>query len=203
MLNRSLLYGISIIFIIAVGIIIWVLTSSENDNIETQPSMITPSITETKGGEISVTSTRMEITSNAFEHNQGIPSKYTCDGENISPPLRFSEVPEDTKSLALIVDDPDAPSGDFVHWVVFNMPAGTAGIGENSSPAGVQGTTDFGGTGWGGPCPPSGSHRYYFKLFALDTELDIDSSATKAELETAMTGHILDRAELVGLYQRQ
>lgn len=165
--------------------------------------MITPSITETKGGEISVTSTRMEITSNAFEHNQGIPSKYTCDGENISPPLRFSEVPEDTKSLALIVDDPDAPSGDFVHWVVFNMPAGTAGIGENSSPAGVQGTTDFGGTGWGGPCPPSGSHRYYFKLFALDTELDIDSSATKAELETAMTGHILDRAELVGLYQRQ
>ncbi len=165
--------------------------------------MITPSLTETAGGDVSVTSTRMKITSSVFENNQNIPSKYTCDGENINPPLEFSEVPEDAVSLALIVDDPDAPNGDWVHWVLFNMPAGTAGIGENSVPAGTEGTTDFGNAGWGGPCPPSGTHRYYFKLFALDTELDLDSSTTKAEMETAMTGHILDRSQIIGLYQRQ
>lgn len=144
----------------------------------------------------------MKLESSAFAHNGEIPRKYTCDGDDISPPLSVSEVPEEAASLALIVDDPDAPAGDWVHWVVFNIPASTTSVGEGSAPSGIQGTTDFGRAGWGGPCPPSGTHRYYFKLYALDTELDLDASTTKAELETAMTGHVLDRAELVGTYKR-
>ena len=105
-------------------------------------------------------------------------------------------------SLALIVDDPDAPAGDWVHWTVWNISPETVEITEGSPPSGVEGTTDFGKTGWGGPCPPSGTHRYFFKLYALDQELDLDSSATKSEIETAITGHVLDKAELVGLYER-
>lgn len=152
--------------------------------------------------QITVTTTLMKLTGSAFENNGEIPQKYTCDGEDVSPALAISEVPEGARTLALIVDDPDAPAGDWVHWVVFNIPASTSSIGEGSAPAGVEGTTDFGRTGWGGPCPPSGTHRYFFKLYALDTELKLDSSTTKAQLETAMTGHILDRAQLMGTYKR-
>lgn len=144
----------------------------------------------------------MQITSSAFEDNGSIPSRYTCDAENVNPPLEFAEIPEETQSLALIVDDPDAPAKVWVHWLVWNMPPETASLQENATPPGTEGTTDFQSTGWGGPCPPSGTHRYILKLYALDTQLQLDSSATKADLEAAMEGHILDQAKLVGLYQQ-
>lgn len=146
----------------------------------------------------------MKITSSAFQHNQTIPAKYTCDGENISPPLTISEVPEGTQSLLLINDDPDAPAGTWVHWTIWNIDPATAEIAENSVPQGaVEGITSFGSAGYGGPCPPSGEHRYFFKLYALDTTLDLDSKADKAQLEKVMEGHILAEGELIGLYSRQ
>lgn len=148
--------------------------------------------------------TLMQISSGAFQNNQKIPSIYTCDGSNISPPLNFSGIPQETKSVVLIVDDPDAPRGDWVHWLVWNMAPDIKGIVENGSPSrAVQGTTDFGRPGYGGPCPPSGAHRYQFKLYALDTILNLPSTARKKELENAIAGHILDKASLIGLYQRQ
>lgn len=141
----------------------------------------------------------MEISSSAFEHNDPIPSQHTCDADNVSPPLTIAEVPAEAKSLALIVDDPDAPAKVWAHWVVWNIDPQTAEIAEDSAP-GTEGTTDFDRTGWSGPCPPSGTHRYFFKLYALDIELDLDETATKAELEAAMEGHIIDEAELIGTY---
>ena len=149
-----------------------------------------------------LTTQDMKISSSAFEHNKDIPSKYTCDAEDVNPELHFAGVPSSAKSLALIVDDPDAPAKVWVHWTLWNIPADATGIAENSAPAGVQGTTDFGRTGWGGPCPPSGTHRYFFKLYALDMELQLESTATKPDLLKAMEGHILKEAELIGLYER-
>ena len=146
----------------------------------------------------------VKIESPIFENNSSIPSKYTCDGENINPPLKFKEVPEGTKSLVLIVDDPDAPGGTWVHWTVWNISPETGEVGEASVPEGaIEGVPDFDKPGYGGPCPPSGTHRYFFKLFALDTILDIDSSSKVSALEKAMEGHILDQAQLIGLYKRQ
>lgn len=146
----------------------------------------------------------MKITSFAFEHNSKIPSKYTCDGENINPELRIEEVPENAKSLVLIVDDPDATRGStWLHWTLWNINSQTKEIAENSVPEGaIEGKTDFGKPGWGGPCPPSGSHRYFFKLFALDEILDLSAGASLDELQKAMEGHILSQAELIGLYSR-
>lgn len=146
----------------------------------------------------------MEITSPAFLHNEKIPSKYTCDGANFSPPLRFGKIPQDAKSLVLICDDPDAPMGDWVHWLIWNIDPATTEIAENFSPTdATQGTSSFGNIGYGGPCPPSGVHRYFFKLYALDITLDLPPSTQKADLETAMENHILAHAEMIGLYQRQ
>lgn len=154
--------------------------------------------------DLQLTPKNMKLTSTAFIHNQNIPSKYTCDAENVNPGLQISEVPEGAKSLALIVDDPDAPVGDWVHWVVFNIDPATSEIAENNVPSGAtQGMNDFKKVNYGGPCPPSGTHRYFFKLYALDTTLNLGAEATKADIEQAMEGHILDNAELVGLYQRQ
>jgi len=145
----------------------------------------------------------MKIASTAFKPDEMIPSKYTCDGENVNPQLNISGIPEDAESLVLIVDDPDAPGGTWVHWTVWNIDPGTNEIAENSIPGGaIEGVTDFGVTGYGGPCPPSGTHRYFFKVYALDTTLDLDSSATAKGVEDAMQGHILDSAELIGLYER-
>jgi Raf kinase inhibitor-like YbhB/YbcL family protein len=144
------------------------------------------------------------ISSAAFSQNGMIPPKYTCDGANVNPPLSFANVPEKTRSLALIVDDPDAPSGTWVHWVVWNIAAGAREIPENSVPQGaVQGTTDFREQKYGGPCPPSGTHRYFFKLYALDAPLSLKAGATKAQVEQAMKGHILSQAERIGLYRRK
>ena len=145
----------------------------------------------------------MKIASSAFENKQMIPQKYTCDGENINPPLQITEVPSNTQSLVLIVDDPDAPSGDWVHWLVWNINPETKLITENESPQGaIQGTNDFGKQNYGGPCPPSGIHHYQFKIYALDTTLNLPSSSRKKDLEKAMANHILDKDMLIGLYQR-
>ena len=145
----------------------------------------------------------MKIESPVFKNNELIPTKYTCQGEDINPPLKISAVPQSTKSLALIIDDPDAPVGTWVHWLLWNIPPETAEIGENSVPPGAtEGQTDFGQPGYGGPCPPSGTHRYFFKLYALDTELSLAAGASKKELEAALRGHILEQAELIGLYKK-
>ena len=151
----------------------------------------------------------MELKSQAFQAGSTIPAKYTCDGEDISPPLNWSDPPAGTKSLALISDDPDAPVGTWVHWVLWNIPASARALEENlpktaSLPNGAkQGTTDFRRVGYGGPCPPSGTHRYFFKLYALGTALNLPSSTTKKDLEKAVQGHILAQAELIGKYQRR
>ena len=142
----------------------------------------------------------MKMTSPTFGHNQMIPKKYTCQGEDMSPPLKIEGIPQGTKSLALIIDDPDAPMGTWVHWVVFDIPM-TGEIAENSIP-GKQGHNDFGKNDYGGPCPPSGTHRYFHKIYALDTVLNLKEGITKKALEKAMEGHILDQAELVGLYKK-
>jgi Raf kinase inhibitor-like YbhB/YbcL family protein len=146
----------------------------------------------------------LSITSAAFSHKGMIPSKHTCDGADVNPPLSFDNIPEKSKSLALIVDDPDAPMGTWVHWVVWNIGSGTKEIPEKSVPDGaLQGTNDFRKQSYGGPCPPSGTHRYFFKLYALDASLALKAGVTKAQLEEAMKGHILAQAELVGLYRRK
>ena len=143
----------------------------------------------------------MRIVSTAFEHNTFLPKAYSCDGAGVNPPLTFEEVPDEAKSLVLIVDDPDAPHGTFVHWVLYNIPVGTNEIGENSVPAGsVQGKSTR-GVGFVPACPPDGQHRYFFKLYALDTVLS-DRSLDKAGLEDAMKNHILATSELVGMYKR-
>ena len=145
----------------------------------------------------------MTITSSAFAHNRNIPARYTCDGGNVSPSLSFSDVPTEAKSLVLIVDDPDAPSKTWVHWTVFNINPGTITFPDGLVPAGsIEGMTDFGKPGYGGPCPPSGTHHYYFKLYALDTSLILGRSAVKEDIEVAMKGHVLEKTELIGLYKR-
>ncbi len=146
----------------------------------------------------------MKISSPAFKHNEMIPSKFTCDGADVNPALMIEGVPAEAKTLALIVDDPDAPRGTWVHWVVWNIDPKTKEIKENSVPAGAkQGMTDFRQKNYGGPCPPPGTHRYFFKLYALDTVLDLGTNADKAKLEAAMKGHIIGQAELIGRYGRK
>jgi Raf kinase inhibitor-like YbhB/YbcL family protein len=145
----------------------------------------------------------MNISSAAFGHKQPIPKKYTCEGENANPPLAFSGQPQGTVSLALIVNDPDAPSGTYTHWLVYNMPASASSIGENSLPPGsLQGVSSAGHMRYDGPCPPSGNHRYVFKLYALNVALEIGAGASRQTVESAMRGHILGRAELIGMYQK-
>ena len=143
----------------------------------------------------------IKIESPSFKNNEMIPSKYTCDGANVNPPLVISGTPEDAKSLVLIVDDPDAPSKTWVHWVIWNIDPNTKEIPENTIPKGaVEGMTDFKRQGYGGPCPPSGIHHYHFKIYALDITISLDSSASVADIQKVMQGHILDNAELIGLY---
>jgi Raf kinase inhibitor-like YbhB/YbcL family protein len=131
---------------------------------------------------------KMKITSSAFQEGGNIPSKFTCDG---------------SKSLVLIADDPDAPSGLFTHWLIWNIPPQTNSVAEGSAPKGVQGTNDFGKSGYKGPCPPPGTHRYSFKIFALDRELDLRSGAKRSQVDAAMKGHVIAQGELVGRYARR
>lgn len=152
---------------------------------------------------------KLKVTSTAFKDGGMIPPKYTADGANVSPPLTIKGIPSNAKSLALICDDPDAPRGTFVHWVIYNWPAKTGTLPENIPPkpklanGALQGKNDFGNIGYGGPAPPSGTHRYYFKAYALDVMLDLKPGATKSQLEDAMKGHILARGQLMGRYSRK
>ena len=153
---------------------------------------------------------KSEITlvSAAFKEGQPIPRQYTCDGVNISPPLEWSGAPKTAKTIAIIADDPDAPAGTWVHWVLYNLPAENIGLVENVpatetlKAGGFQGKNDFGKIGYGGPCPPSGTHRYFFKIYAVDTELPLKAGATKADLEKALEGHVVSKGQLMGTYSR-
>ncbi len=151
----------------------------------------------------------MKIISSAFDEGAMIPEKYTCDNIDISPPLKWSSIPEGTKTFAIICDDPDAPMGTWVHWVIYNLPADINELSENIPPSEIltngakQGRNDFGKIGYGGPCPPGGTHRYYFKVYALSKELMVESGITKSELLKAMEGYILSEGKLMGRYKRR
>ena len=147
------------------------------------------------------TANTLTVYSTVFSHKGHIPSEYTCDGKDINPPLEVENIPDGTKSLALIMEDPDAPRGTFDHWLVWNISPNEA-IAEQTNP-GISGTNDFGKTGYGGPCPPSGVHRYFFKVYALDTKLELLAGADKKTLLETMNGHILSEGEIMGLYQRK
>ena len=149
----------------------------------------------------------MKLTSPAFSHEGMIPSKHTCDGNNVNPRLEIHDAPEGTNTFVLLMDDPDVPKhlredGMWDHWVVFNIPGDTTIIKEGEEPCGMQGTGTGGDTGYHGPCPPDREHRYFFKLYALDTELDLPEGSTKNAVEDAMNGHILAEAVLMGRYER-
>jgi Raf kinase inhibitor-like YbhB/YbcL family protein len=151
----------------------------------------------------------MKLTSTAFQAGSDIPNKYTCSGADVSPALSWTEAPADTKSFVLITDDPDAPAGTWVHWVLYDLPGSARQLAEDVprtdsiSPGGVQGQNDFGKIGYRGPCPPPGKpHRYYFKLYALDSTVNLKSGATKKAIEQAMQGHVLAQAELIGRFKR-
>lgn len=194
---------IILVFLLIIGGIFYYLSQRSEEKETSELELKTPESEEVEKTSPEGKTQNMKIESPAFAGNESIPSKYTCDGKDVNPPLKFSEIPGDSESLILIVDDPDAPGGTWVHWTIWNIAPETKEIGEASVPEGaVEGITDFGEPGYGGPCPPSGTHRYFFKLFALDTTLDLDSSAKKKDIEKAMEGHVLDRAQLIGLYSR-
>lgn len=155
----------------------------------------------------------LTFTSYPFEPGDSIPTEYTCEGADVSPPLAWGHVPGDAESLTLIVDDPDAPGQTFTHWVLFNLPPGETQLARDldldrhlgeTEPSPVEGANDFGDTGYGGPCPPPGDgpHRYFFRLYALDTTLELGPGASKAQVTDAMDGHVLDETELLGTYER-
>jgi Raf kinase inhibitor-like YbhB/YbcL family protein len=148
----------------------------------------------------------MKLFCSAFHNGEEIPAKYTCDGHDISPPLEWSDVPDSAKTLVLIVDDPDAPRGVFLHWLLYDLPATekglTEGVGIEATEAGgaKQGKNGFGRFGYGGPCPPRGTHRYFFRLYAIDCKLDLPGNCARPKVETAMHGHVVAQAELMGRY---
>ena len=145
----------------------------------------------------------LQLSSSAFQEGEAIPVEYTCDGDDVSLPLAWSEPPPATRSFALILDDPDAPGGVFTHWVLFNIPPETRQLAQGQVPGGAyQGKNGFGGIGYGGPCPPSGgAHRYQFALYALDQNLNLETGATKSQVLDAMQGHVLARGDLMGTYR--
>jgi Raf kinase inhibitor-like YbhB/YbcL family protein len=160
-------------------------------------------VNEEKEVTISDQEKEFALSSQAFEPGGLIPSKYTCDAENISPPLSILGIPKKAESLVLIVDDPDAPAGTWNHWLVWNITPSVESIMENGIPeGGVQGKNDFGNDEYGGPCPPSGTHRYFFRLYALDEKLNLESSSSREQLDFAMEGHILKETSLMGKYSR-
>ena len=150
----------------------------------------------------------IKVTSVAFQQGQPIPRQYTCAGVNVSPPLEWSGLPKTARTIAIVVNDPDAPGGSWIHWVLYNVPADNIGFVENVpmsetlKAGGFQGKNDFGKIGYGGPCPPSGTHRYFFKLYAVDAELPLKAGATWAELDKALDDHVVGQGQLMGTYQR-
>lgn len=179
--------------IIVIGVLVVWVYSHAIKNSESPPPLPT-----TK----QITKNHMNISSSAFANQQNIPDTYTCREKGINPPLQFFDIPQNAKSLVLIMDDSDAPIGTFVHWVVYNMPVTVDKIAENSKPTGTEGKNGAGQTAYTGPCPPSGTHHYYFKLYALDTQLQFLDTPDKKAVEDAMQGHVIDQAQLIGLYSK-
>lgn len=180
------------------------ITPSEATSKPVSPTPTTiPTVSLKEGGQ----AMPFELKSPTFATGESIPTKYTCDDADISPPLEWNDPPQGTRSFALVCDDPDAPVGTWVHWVLYNLPPGTRSLGENADanlPEGTQhGKNSWGRSDYGGPCPPSGTHRYFFKLYALDTMLDLKAGAGTDQLIQAMQGHILGQAETMGLYARK
>ncbi len=201
MINLRNLFLIILFLIVIVGGVILLFGKSNKTSVNYQ---IKP--TANQASSISEESKlgNMKLTSSVFQSNQSVPAKFTCDGENVNPPLTISDTPGDAKSIVLIMDDPDAPSGTWVHWTLWNIDPNTKEIAENSLARGaIEGITSFGKPGYGGPCPPSGTHHYHFKLYALDTTLSLSSSASREDLEKSMKGHIISKSELVGLYSHK
>lgn len=194
---KYLLVGIVLLVVVGLGVVFFL-----RENHPPRASQnISPTISILKNN-------AMTITSPAFQNNTSIPQKYSCEGENISPPLSFSAVPPETKSLGLLMDDPDVPKslkpgGVFDHWVVFNIPPTVTTFDEGTTPPGVQGRNGAMKSAYTGPCPPDREHRYFFKLYALDTMLSLTDTATKNEVETAMNNHIIDQVQLIGLYDKK
>ncbi len=170
----------------------------KNEKVEAPVNKESP---ETGKGDESMNIQSIKVSSSAFASNGSIPGKYTCDGQNINPPLEFEGIPEEAESLVLIVDDPDAPTKTFTHWIVWNIEP-VAKIEEDSIP-GVEGLNDFKKIGYGGPCPPSGTHRYFFRVYALDKNLDLKAGAGRKNLENEMIGHIIAEGELMGKYRKK
>ncbi len=146
---------------------------------------------------------KLSVASEAFGHEEMIPSKFTCQGEDVNPALIIENVPDEALSIALVMDDPDAPMGTWVHWVAYNIPAKEKIVIKEGESAGVEGLNDFGKTGYGGPCPPFGMHRYFFKVYALDMTLELPPGSTKQTLTEVMAGHIIDQGELIGRYKKK
>lgn len=194
-----------IIFLLAV--ISGCVAEEKEKNTPTPSPTSTPTAIEKNTKEVT-TMQNISISAEAFQTGGAIPEEYTCDGSDVSPALSWRGIPANAKSIALIMDDPDAPMGTFVHWVLFNIPPDTTklprGVPKNRTlnDGSSQGITDFGRTGYGGPCPPGGTHRYYFRLYALDTMLDLQPGSSRKQLENAMKGHILAQGELMGKYER-
>ncbi len=184
----------------AVGGVFLILTACSSTG-TTAPAVTASQVTQ----EVSMT---ISLSSTAFSNGQSIPAKYSCKGREVSPPLAWTAVPANTQSLALIVDDPDAPGGTWVHWVLYNLPAASSNLpeavpaGGNRPDGSLQGKNSSGNLGYNGPCPPSGTHRYFFKLYALDTLLDLPAGASKTQLLAAMQGHILAQGELMGTFSK-
>jgi len=189
-------------------IIFFIMSCGSADNKNQAPQTLSSAANQ-NGEDTMAVPGKFTLTSTAFKEGEMIPQKYTADGQNISPPLKWESIPTQTKSFALIADDPDAPMGTWVHWVIFNIPAVTTELPENvptktTLPDGaLQGINDSHEIGYDGPSPPSGTHRYYFKLYALDTVLKLSSGITKPELLKAMEGHIVAQAQLMGRYSRK
>jgi len=189
-----------ILFLLVVGLIVTLTAGCGGDDEETAA---TPTAASGGGQQMSI-----ELTSTAFAAGEPIPAKYTCDGDNVSPPLEWGQPPAGTESLALIMDDPDAPSGTFVHWVYYDLAPTVSGLpegvstDEKPSQGGTNGKNGAGRSGYTGPCPPSGSHRYFFRLYALDSELGAAAGLSKDQLLQAMEGHLLAQGELMGVYSR-
>src|SRR5437660_1714684 len=181
------------------------LTACQRSTTTTPANSAAPTPAATTKGEDKMT---LKLTSTAFDEGGMIPARYTCDGENVSPPLAWSGVPTGTKTLALVADDPDAPRGTWTHWLIYQIPATEKGLPENvpardTLDSGArQGANDFKKTGYGGPCPPTGTHRYFFKLYALDTDLTLPPGATKDQLLKALENHIVAQGQLMGRYKK-
>lgn len=193
-----------------IALFLFAFASCQNQNSPAPQNTAQPTPTaSTTPGATPALKREMKLMSKAFADGALMPEKYSCDGENVSPPLAWEGVPEKARTLALFVVDPDAPGGRFTHWVLFNVPASERELPENLarekqvSSGARQGTNGFKKLGYGGPCPPSGAHRYFFKLYALDTELALDESATREDLLNAMQGHILAQGDLIGKYQKK